>query len=94
MVSINLPIADQVVGSCATSTTHLLVLERLRAFFNSLFGKPIEIDNPYIWKTKAEVIRTIAERRLRKADQRHSQLHTNTCRDQTAHALWPLLPMH
>jgi hypothetical protein len=26
-----------------------------------LFGKPIEIENPYLWKTKADVIRTIVD---------------------------------
>lgn len=58
----NLPIAEQVVGSRATRTTHPLVLEQFRAFFNVVTGRLIEIDNPYVWKTKAEVIRSIAER--------------------------------
>jgi 7-cyano-7-deazaguanine synthase in queuosine biosynthesis len=62
VVSINLPIAEQVVGSRATRTTHPLVLEQFRAFFNVVTGRLIEIDNPYVWKTKAEVIRSIAER--------------------------------
>jgi len=62
VVSINLPIAEQVVGSRATRTTHPLVLAQFRAFFSAVAGKPIEIENPYIWKTKSDVVRTIAER--------------------------------
>jgi 7-cyano-7-deazaguanine synthase in queuosine biosynthesis len=62
VVSINLPISDQIVGARATRTTHPLVLERFREFFGAAIGTPIEIDNPFIWKTKADVIRSIVER--------------------------------
>jgi hypothetical protein len=55
ILSINLPISEQVVGSRATRTTHPLVLERFREFFSAAVGKPIEVENPFIWKTKAEV---------------------------------------
>jgi hypothetical protein len=40
VVSINLPISEQVVGARATRTTHPVVLERFRRFF----GEPIEVD--------------------------------------------------
>jgi hypothetical protein len=37
-----------------------LVLERFRVFLRMIVGEwPIEIENPFIWKTKAEVIRSI-----------------------------------
>jgi hypothetical protein len=61
-VSINLPIAEQVVGSRATRTTHPLTLARFRAFFSAVAGKSVEFENPYIWKTKADVVRTVAAR--------------------------------
>ena len=61
VVSINLPISEQVVGARATRTTHPLVLERFRAFFSATVGRSIEVDNPFIWKTKADVVRTIVE---------------------------------
>jgi len=61
VLSINLPISEQVVGSRATRTTHPLVLERFREFFSAAVGEPIEADNPFIWKTKAEVIRSIID---------------------------------
>lgn len=62
VLSINLPISEQVVGSRATRITHPLVLERFCEFFSAAVGKPIEVGNPFIWKTKAEVIRSIVDR--------------------------------
>jgi 7-cyano-7-deazaguanine synthase in queuosine biosynthesis len=62
VLSINLPISEQVVGSRATRTTHPLALERFREFFSATIGKPIEVENPFIWKTKAEVIRSLVDR--------------------------------
>jgi 7-cyano-7-deazaguanine synthase in queuosine biosynthesis len=62
VVSINLPISEQVVGARATRTTHPLALERFREFFSAAVGKSIEVENPFIWKTKADVIRSIVER--------------------------------
>ena len=62
VVSINLPISEQVVGARATRTTHPLVLERFRQFFSAAVGKSVEVDNPFIWKTKADVIRSIVDR--------------------------------
>ena len=62
VVSINLPISEQVVGARATRTTHPLVLERFREFFSAAVGKAIEVDNPFIWKTKADVVRSIVDR--------------------------------
>ena len=61
VVSINLPISEHVVGARATRTTHPLVLERFREFFSAAVGRPIEMDNPFLWKTKADVIGSIVE---------------------------------
>ena len=63
VVSINLPISEQVVGARATRTTHPLVLELFRKFFSSAVAKSIEIENPFIWKTKADVLRSIVDHR-------------------------------
>jgi 7-cyano-7-deazaguanine synthase in queuosine biosynthesis len=62
VVSVNLPISEQVVGARATRTTHPLVLQRFREFFSVAVGKPIEVENPFIWKTKADVIASIVAR--------------------------------
>jgi hypothetical protein len=63
VVSINLPISEQVVGARATRTTHPMVVERFRKFFSAAVGEPIEVENPFIWKTKADVIRSIVDHR-------------------------------
>jgi len=61
VVSINLPISEQVVGARATRTTHPLVLELFRQFFSAAVGVRIEIENPFVWKTKADVVRSILD---------------------------------
>jgi hypothetical protein len=61
VVSVNLPISEQVVGARATRTTHPLVLRQFRKFLSAAIGKSIEVENPFIWKTKADVIRSLVE---------------------------------
>jgi hypothetical protein len=61
VVSINLPISDQVLGARATRTTHPLALEHFRRFLSGAIGHPIDVENPFIWRTKADVVRSIAE---------------------------------
>lgn len=61
IMSFNLPIAPQVVGSRATRTTHPKVLSDLQSFLGTLLGQPIAVDNPFIWKTKTEVVRLIVD---------------------------------
>ena len=56
VVSINLPIASQVVGAAASRTTHPRVLRDLADFLTALVGHPMGVENPYLWNTKAEVI--------------------------------------
>lgn len=56
VVSLNLPISRQVVGTMATRTTHPLFLHRLEKLFSQIAEKPIAIDNPYAWLTKTEVV--------------------------------------
>jgi hypothetical protein len=61
VVSINLPISAQVIGSRATRTTHPQVLNGFSAIFSAVFGKPFEVENPFRWKTKAEVVKFIRD---------------------------------
>ena len=61
IVSQNLPISPQVIGTMATRTTHPETLRRLNSFLNRLAGPPITIENHYAWLTKSEVIAKIAE---------------------------------
>ena len=55
IVSINLPIAGQVLGTAATCTTHPRVVRDLAAFLSALLEREVVVENPYLWKTKAEV---------------------------------------
>jgi 7-cyano-7-deazaguanine synthase in queuosine biosynthesis len=62
IVSINLPISEQVVGGRATRTTHPLVLKHFREFFSAAVGEPVVVENPFIWKSKADVVQSIVDR--------------------------------
>src|SRR5262245_33284997 len=55
IVSFNLPIASQIVGSTASRTTHPRVIRDLSDFLSLLLGDNIRVTNPYLWKTKGEV---------------------------------------
>jgi 7-cyano-7-deazaguanine synthase in queuosine biosynthesis len=56
IMSFNLPIAPQVVGSRATRSTHPLALRQMTEFINQALGHPFEAANPFVWRTKAEVV--------------------------------------
>ena len=59
VVSLNFPIAAQVVGTRATRTTHPQVMAGFAGFFSTLLGEEIAVENPYLWKTKAEVVKIL-----------------------------------
>ena len=40
----------------ASRTTHPLALRRLGALLEFIDGVPIEVDNPYVWQTKTQVL--------------------------------------
>ena len=61
VVSVNLPIAPQVVGGRATRTTHPQVLNGFSEIFTALFQKPFTVENPFLWMTKAQVVRSIRD---------------------------------
>ena len=60
VVSLNLPPVEQVVGVRATRTTHPQALAGFRRILAAALGVPIDVSNPFLWLTKAEVIRQIA----------------------------------
>lgn len=61
VVSINPPLAGDVVGGRATRTTHPKVLRGLEGLFSTLLDRQIEIHTPLQWLTKKEVTRKIEE---------------------------------
>ena len=60
VVSLNLPPSPQVVGARATRTTHPRVLAGFESLFTRISGKPFKVENPFLWNTKTEVVRLIA----------------------------------
>jgi 7-cyano-7-deazaguanine synthase in queuosine biosynthesis len=56
IVSINLPVADEVTRSRASRTTHPQSMRDLAEIASLVLQRPLVIDNPYIFKTKADVV--------------------------------------
>jgi 7-cyano-7-deazaguanine synthase in queuosine biosynthesis len=63
VVSINLPVAEHVLGARASRTTHPKFLADCSRLFSLLLDAPFTLCNPFIWKTKTEVVRILAEYR-------------------------------
>lgn len=61
VVSLNLPISEQVVGGRATRTTHPQVLNGFADLFSRLLGSNFTVENPFIWLTKGEVFDIIGD---------------------------------
>lgn len=59
VVSLNLPVCAQVIGGRATRTTHPKVLDGFQRLFTLLADEPFLVENPFLWDTKADVIRRI-----------------------------------
>ncbi len=61
VVSINPPLAGDIVGGRATRTTHPRVLRGFEDLFSTLLERPIQIENPLQWMTKGEVAMLVQE---------------------------------
>jgi hypothetical protein len=61
VVSLNLPPSAQVVGARATRTTHPQVLKGFSDLLTRLAGKTFAVENPFLWHTKTDVVRLIAD---------------------------------
>jgi Queuosine biosynthesis protein QueC len=61
VVSINPPLAGDVIGGRATRTTHPKVLRGLEVLFSTLLDRSIQIRTPLQWLTKKEVTLKIRE---------------------------------
>ncbi|MBX3399483.1 MAG: winged helix-turn-helix domain-containing protein [Gemmataceae bacterium] len=56
VTSLNLPVSAELIGARASRTTHPQTLKRFEKLFSILFDEPFQVQNPYLWITKAEVI--------------------------------------
>jgi len=61
VVSLNLPISEQVVGGRATRTTHPQVLNGFASLFRLLIEGTFEVENPFLWLTKGEVVDIVGD---------------------------------
>lgn len=60
VMSVNLPIETQVVGARASRSTHPRSLQLLQAVIDNVAAHRIDVDNPFVWKTKVEVVAELA----------------------------------
>lgn len=59
ITTFNLPIAEHVLGSRASRTTHPRVLKNFGELFSLLAEREIKIENRYLWRTKVEVVEAL-----------------------------------
>lgn len=60
IVSLNLPVADEVLRARASRTTHPQALHLLSKLCSLITDRHFVLDNPYLFMTKCEVVETIA----------------------------------
>lgn len=61
VISLNLPITEQIVGAKATRTTHPQVINGFADIFSQVYGKAFTVENPFLWKTKTEVVNLLGD---------------------------------
>jgi len=59
VISFNFPISPQALGGRATRTTHPQALKGFEALFSQVFERSFAVQNPFLWKTKADVFREL-----------------------------------
>jgi 7-cyano-7-deazaguanine synthase in queuosine biosynthesis len=60
IVSLNLPLAQEAVRARASRTTHPVTLYLLSSLCAAVTGREFVVDNPYLFKTKTEVVASLA----------------------------------
>jgi hypothetical protein len=61
VVSLNLPIVPHELGARASRTTHPQVVSGFTKLFSALAGTSFTVENPFLWKTKSEIITSMAQ---------------------------------
>jgi len=74
IVSLNFPVADEVVRARASRTMHPVSLHLLQALCCKVTGRNLAVDNPYLLKTKTEVTASLAANQAA-----HLISHTSSC---------------
>jgi hypothetical protein len=60
VTSLNLPPVAQVVGARASRTTHPQALAGFRGVIAKLLGRRFDVENPFAWLTKSEVVNRVS----------------------------------
>jgi hypothetical protein len=60
VISLNFHLSDQVIGAKATRTTHPRVLNGFKAILSAVAERPFDVQNPFLWKTKTDIVKQIA----------------------------------
>jgi 7-cyano-7-deazaguanine synthase in queuosine biosynthesis len=60
IVSLNLPVAEEVLRARASRTTHPVALHLLIALCTAVTDRNFAVDNPYLFKTRTEVVASLA----------------------------------
>jgi hypothetical protein len=61
-MAVHLPLSHGRIGAFSTHTAHPDVLAKMEVFLNKALGTNLEIYNPYVAKTKAEVVNVVYKR--------------------------------
>lgn len=60
IISLNLPLAQEALRARASRTTHPVTLYLLSSLCAAVTGREFVVDNPYLFKTKTEVVASLA----------------------------------
>ncbi len=60
VVSLNLPVAEEVLRARASRTTHPVSLHFLKSLCSAITSRDLAVDNPYLFKTKTDVVEVLA----------------------------------
>ena len=82
ITSFNFPVSEHVLGARASRTTHPRVLADCSKLFSLLADVPFQVQNPYVWKTKTQVVRTIVDQGARRTDREDRQLCAHSRADE------------
>jgi len=84
ITSLNLPVAEQILGARATRTTHPKTIAGFRSIFSLIAGKDFQVETPFFWRTKTDILDLI-----KKAGQPELIKHTVSC----SH-VWGMTKLH
>ena len=62
VVSLNLPVAEEALRARASRTTHPRTLRMFEELFGLVLERPMIVDNPFVLKTRTEIVRELEAR--------------------------------